>query len=308
MSTVFISHSQTDKPFVRKLASDLSANGIRVWVDETEIQIGDSLLEKISSAISEADYIIVILSKSSVQSTWVQKEIQVAMSQEIKGKTRVILPVVIDDDIELPSFFQGKLYLDLSDPNSYADGVQKLVLSIKTKGPKERRPSDIIDVPDLAKEVAREVAQILKVSPEGIRLQGESPITHDQKLVFVIMSFSADMEPIFEGIQAAGDAHGLKVERVKDVLGDYRITEKILNMIENSIFIVADLTHERPNVYFELGYARGIGKTVITSAREGAKLHFDVKDWTCTLYNDSRRLEKHLYERFEYELRRLGIA
>ncbi len=49
MRTVFISHSQRDKPFVRKLASVLAANGVRAWVDETEIMVGESLLEKISS-------------------------------------------------------------------------------------------------------------------------------------------------------------------------------------------------------------------------------------------------------------------
>ena len=73
-------------------------------------------------------------------------------------------------------------------------------------------------------------------------------------------------------------------------------------MIQKARLIVADLTHERPNVYFEVGYARGLGKTVITTAREGTNLHFDVKDWTCTFYNDSRVLERHLQERFAFEL------
>ena len=79
-------------------------------------------------------------------------------------------------------------------------------------------------------------------------------------------------------------------------------------MIQGCFLVVADLTYERPNVYFELGYARGIGKTVVTAAREGTALHFDVKDWTCVLYNDSRTLEKHLRERFDYELKRTNVA
>ena len=51
-------------------------------------------------------------------------------------------------------------------------------------------------------------------------------------------------------------------------------------MILSSRLVVADLTHERPNAYFELGYARGLGKTVITIARRDSNIHFDVKDWT----------------------------
>src|SRR5215472_8908980 len=69
-----------------------------------------------------------------------------------------------------------------------------------------------------------------------------------------------------------------RAERVKDVQGDYRITETILAMIRQARFVVADLTHERPNVYFELGYARGLGKTVITLLRAGTIAHFDVRD------------------------------
>ena len=83
---------------------------------------------------------------------------------------------------------------------------------------------------------------------------------------------------------------------------DYRITDQIVQMIQSARLVVADLTHERPNVYFELGYARGLGKTIITIAREGTNLHFDVKDWTCIFYNDSRVLERELKRRFEYEL------
>jgi hypothetical protein len=75
-------------------------------------------------------------------------------------------------------------------------------------------------------------------------------------------------------------------------------------MIGQARFIVADLTNERPNVYFELGYARGLGKTVITILRSGTNIHFDVRDWTYTEYFDSRPLENDLLQRFEFELQR----
>ncbi len=94
---------------------------------------------------------------------------------------------------------------------------------------------------------------------------------------------------------------GLRAQRVKDVKGDYRITDQILKMIGQARLIVTDLTHERPNVYFELGYARGLGKTVVTLIRDGHKAHFDVQDWTYISYTDSRPLEDALRERFQYE-------
>ena len=73
-------------------------------------------------------------------------------------------------------------------------------------------------------------------------------------------------------------------------------------MIKSARLVVADLTLERPNVYFELGYARGLGKPVVTIAKQGTNVHFDVKGWIYIEYSDSRVLEKKLKTRFEHEL------
>jgi len=124
----------------------------------------------------------------------------------------------------------------------------------------------------------------------------------DDKLVFVVSSFAPEMEPIFVAIASAARKVGLHAERVKDIKGDYRITDTILTMIRKARFVVADLTNERPNVYFELGYARGLNKTVITILREKSVAHFDVRDWTYLEYMDSRPLEKELVRRFKFEL------
>jgi membrane protease subunit (stomatin/prohibitin family) len=124
----------------------------------------------------------------------------------------------------------------------------------------------------------------------------------DPNLVFVIIAFHDDMEPIFTSIKSAAEAVGLVARRVKDVPGDYRITDQIIKMIRSARFVVADLTHERPNVYFELGYARGVGKKVVTLAREGTNVHFDVKDWTYISYTDSRPPQRDLEERFQFEI------
>ena len=124
----------------------------------------------------------------------------------------------------------------------------------------------------------------------------------DPKFIFVISAFLNDMDPVYISVEAAARAVGLIAKRVKDVPGDYRITDRIIEMIHRARFVIADLTHERPNVYFELGYARGIGKTVVTIARQGTNVHFDVKDWTYISYQDLRVLQHELEGRFEFEL------
>ena len=70
--SVFLSHSSRDRFFARKLAEKFQALGISVWIDQAELKIGDSLIEKISSAIDKTDFVAAILSPNSIRSGWVQ--------------------------------------------------------------------------------------------------------------------------------------------------------------------------------------------------------------------------------------------
>ncbi len=67
-SGIFLSHSHLDKRFAQQLADDLALHGVRAWIDQAEMMIGDSLLQKISSAISEMEYVGVIISRHSAES------------------------------------------------------------------------------------------------------------------------------------------------------------------------------------------------------------------------------------------------
>ncbi len=61
---VFLSHNHHDKPFVRKLAADLEGHNVKCWVDEAEMKIGDSLIQKIREGIDNSDYFAVIVSQT----------------------------------------------------------------------------------------------------------------------------------------------------------------------------------------------------------------------------------------------------
>lgn len=127
--SIFLSHNTKDKPFVKKLARDLDNHGVRYWLDQAEIKVGDSLIEKIRSGLDEVDYVAVILSPNSIASSWVQREIDVAMNQEIHGKKIKVLPIMYQK-CELPGFLLGKAYVDFTDKSNYKDAFQKLVNSI----------------------------------------------------------------------------------------------------------------------------------------------------------------------------------
>jgi len=69
MNSVFISHSHKDKIFARYIASNLEKLGFKVWIDEAEINIGESLTEKIAKYINESENIIAIYG-SLKSSSW----------------------------------------------------------------------------------------------------------------------------------------------------------------------------------------------------------------------------------------------
>ena len=100
---VFLSHNWNDKPVARKLADDLQVRGINVWVDEAEIKLGESLIEKICEAIDSVEYVNVLLSKNSIGSSWVKKEVDIAMNQEIEGRRVKVVPILLDA-VDLPGF------------------------------------------------------------------------------------------------------------------------------------------------------------------------------------------------------------
>lgn len=118
MSTIFLSHSHTDKPFARRLATDLRKAGHGVWIDEAEINIGDSLIEKIRNGLDQVDYVAAILSSSSINSPWVIRELDIASNREIDEKRVIVLPLLIEK-VQLPGFLKGKFYGDFTDPVQY---------------------------------------------------------------------------------------------------------------------------------------------------------------------------------------------
>ena len=131
MLKIFISYNTADRSFARKLTTDLRNYGHNVWIDESEINIGDPIIEKIREALDKIDYIIVILSKASINSEWVKKEIDIAFAREIEEKRVMILPIIIEHHIKLPGFLKGKRYGDFSREDNYEEKLELLLRSLK---------------------------------------------------------------------------------------------------------------------------------------------------------------------------------
>lgn len=131
MSNIFLSHSHADKLFVRKLANDLKAEGHKVWLDEAEIKIGDSLIKKLQTGLYEVEYVVAIISTNSVRSPWVEKELDIAMNREIREGKVVVLPILIEKVEPLPSFLDGKLYGHFIDKKRYKQNFKSFLSGLK---------------------------------------------------------------------------------------------------------------------------------------------------------------------------------
>lgn len=120
---------------------------------------------------------------------------------------------------------------------------------------------------------------------------------------FVAMSFSANMNTAFdEGIRAAvEDDCGLRVIRVDREHHNDNITDRILAGIRSAQFVVADFTQQRHGVYFEAGFALGLGRTVIWTCREDdlAHVHFDTRQYNHVVWRDTADLRRRLAERIK---------
>lgn len=91
--SLFISHASEDKDVVaRPLAEELTSFDLRVWFDEFELKLGDSLLKSIDSGLSRSRYGVVILSHAFFQKHWPQAELAGLVQRELDGD-KVILPV-----------------------------------------------------------------------------------------------------------------------------------------------------------------------------------------------------------------------
>ena len=110
---VFISYSTDDAPFAASLADALRARDLGVWFDQEEIHVGDSLMKQIGDALRVNDFIIVVLSPSSVRSAWVQRELAEAMTREISEKRVVVLPV-LSRPCDIPAFLTDKKCADFT--------------------------------------------------------------------------------------------------------------------------------------------------------------------------------------------------
>ena len=91
---VFISHATEDKDAIaRPLARELTARGLSVWFDEYELELGDSLRQKVDEGLWHSRIGVVILSPAFFAKRWTAWELNGLVSRLMAGEPHVVVPI-----------------------------------------------------------------------------------------------------------------------------------------------------------------------------------------------------------------------
>jgi len=108
---LFLSHSSRDKTFARRLADDLVFCQVDVWLDEWELQVGDSLHDGIGNALEKSRFIGLVLGDNFSDSVWARDELKQALSREKRAGRTLVLPLIFGN-CQIPPFLEDKIFLD----------------------------------------------------------------------------------------------------------------------------------------------------------------------------------------------------
>jgi TIR domain len=121
--SVFISHSSADKRIASRLAMGLKAFDYEAWFDDWELLPGDSIVNRIETAIANTDVLLVLLSKSSVESRWVRRELSTGLARQLSGQGVMVVPVLVET-CEVPALLHDTKFVDLRD--DFESGFREL--------------------------------------------------------------------------------------------------------------------------------------------------------------------------------------
>ena len=124
---IFLCHSSSDKRFVDRLAQDLWQLCVYAWYDGWALAPGDSLHDEIGTALEHSALIGVVMSPDSINSRWCNKELNQALSREVRTGRAVIVPLRYRR-VSIPAFLEDRRYLDFS--RTYFTALARLAVHV----------------------------------------------------------------------------------------------------------------------------------------------------------------------------------
>jgi hypothetical protein len=130
--------------------------------------------------------------------------------------------------------------------------------------------------------------------------RGQATISYLPGSAFVMMWISPErpeLNDVRDVVREVFGAFGIKAIRADEIEHSDGITDRIVDQIRQSEYLFADLTGERPSVYYEIGFAHALGKPVILYRKKGTIIHFDLAYRNCPEYENLGDLRSKLRNR-----------
>lgn len=191
---VFICHSSQDHGFVFLLAKKMKDHHIDVWIDDWKIQVGDSIAAKINSGLGTSSFFVPVLSKNSLQSEWVQRELDAALMLQMTHKGMKILPVLLDIEFdELPPLWRGIAAARFMSPKIDYVEMEKLLEPILNA----REATSLASFQDSYLEDIVKIIDPAINNPAPTRKQVEVVLSLIEKPVYLNYFFKTVISPIW---------------------------------------------------------------------------------------------------------------
>lgn len=136
----FISHSTKDHVFTQRLHADLQINGVRCWLASEDLKIGAKIRSAIDESIRLHDKLLLVLSKHSAGSQWVEQEVETALARERKEGRTMLFPIRVDNAVMKmeagwPALVRNSRnigdFTRWRDPNAYRKSFARLLQDLK---------------------------------------------------------------------------------------------------------------------------------------------------------------------------------
>jgi len=124
---VFVSYRSTDRAWAMSLVARLEGAGLRVFIDQKELEVGQSLAAQLQSALMRSRAAVVLVSKGWLESPWCQQEAEVLHDRALKEPGFALVPLRLDGS-PMPAFLSTRLWIDFNHVlRAEGDGVDRLI-------------------------------------------------------------------------------------------------------------------------------------------------------------------------------------
>src|SRR6266487_4291677 len=97
--TCFISYSSKDQAFAEQLHTNLQNEGIRCWFAPEGVKISEKFKQRIDESIRQYDKLLLVLSEHSVNSQWIENEVETAFKKEHQYNAQALFPIKLDEAV-----------------------------------------------------------------------------------------------------------------------------------------------------------------------------------------------------------------